>query len=79
MSLAQSPAAFPDQKEHVIAPRSPKEIRVPLFLLGLVLGALSGGVTYLLTDNQEISAFFAAIAAVLTWLRIHTVIFGSAD
>ncbi|MFK0047756.1 hypothetical protein ACIQU4_27445 [Streptomyces sp. NPDC090741] len=49
------------------------------FLFGLALGALSGAVTYLLTKDPAITALVAAVAAVLTWLRIDTVIFEGGD
>ncbi|WP_412075457.1 hypothetical protein ACLF6K_05915 [Streptomyces xanthophaeus] len=49
------------------------------FLLGLVLGALSGAVTYLLSHDTAFAAGIALIAAILTWLRVDTFIFGSGD
>ncbi|MFD7556501.1 hypothetical protein ACFV9E_18425 [Streptomyces sp. NPDC059835] len=49
---------------------------MPRFLLGLALGALSGGVTYRLTADPAVAGLFAAIATVLTWLGFLTVIFG---
>lgn len=48
---------------------------MPRFLLGLVLGGISGGVTFALTTNGQLSALIAAIAAVLTWLGIAALIF----
>jgi hypothetical protein len=43
---------------------------MPLFLLGLALGALSGGATYLITTDSLIAGVAAAVAAVLTWLGV---------
>ncbi|MGW7435674.1 hypothetical protein [Streptomyces sp. NPDC054849] len=43
---------------------------MPLFLLGLALGALSGGATYLITADGLIAGVAAGVAAVLTWLGI---------
>ncbi|MDW4900631.1 hypothetical protein RB625_19670 [Streptomyces californicus] len=43
---------------------------MPLFLLGLLLGSLSGLVTYGLTDETQLALIAAAIAAVLTWLGL---------
>ncbi|MFB7711626.1 hypothetical protein [Streptomyces sp. NPDC056105] len=48
---------------------------MPLFILGLVLGAPSGGVTYGLTADGQLAAIAAAIAAILTWLGIASVLF----
>ncbi|MFF5891201.1 hypothetical protein ACFY72_20820 [Streptomyces globisporus] len=45
---------------------------MPLFLLGLLLGALSGLVTYGFTSDNQLSLIAAAIAAVLTWLGLAT-------
>ena len=48
---------------------------MPLFILGLALGALSGGVTYGLTTDGQTAAIVAAAATILTWLGIACVIF----
>jgi len=47
---------------------------MPLFLLGLVLGGLSGGITYGLTADGQLAAIVGAVAAVLTWLGIAALI-----
>lgn len=43
---------------------------MPLFLLGLLLGALSGGATYWLTTDSQLAVIVGAIATVATWLGI---------
>jgi uncharacterized membrane protein len=48
---------------------------MPLFLLGIALGGLSGGVTYALTTDGQIAAIVGAVAAVLTWIGCAAVIF----
>lgn len=48
---------------------------MPVFLLGLGLGGLSGLVTYGLTADVGLSLIVAGIAAVLTWLGIAALIF----
>lgn len=40
---------------------------MPLFLLGLLLGALSGGGTYALTSDGQLGAVVGVVAAVVTW------------
>lgn len=47
---------------------------MPRFILGLVLGALSGGVTFGLTADGQLAAIIGVIAAVLTWLGLATLI-----
>ncbi|MER5482963.1 hypothetical protein ABT024_07065 [Streptomyces sp. NPDC002812] len=47
---------------------------MPLFLLGLALGAISGGITYLITVDGPTAALAALIAAVLTWLGIAALV-----
>ncbi|MFE7073780.1 hypothetical protein ACFU96_27205 [Streptomyces sp. NPDC057620] len=48
---------------------------MPIFLLGLVLGGISGGVTFSLTADGQLAAIIGIIAAVLTWLGLATLIF----
>ncbi|MFI6032987.1 hypothetical protein ACIBBD_02155 [Streptomyces sp. NPDC051315] len=47
---------------------------MPVFILGIVLGAISGGVTYGLSADGQLAAIVGAIAAVLTWLGIASLI-----
>ncbi|WP_416975633.1 hypothetical protein [Streptomyces sp. 4F14] len=47
---------------------------MPTFILGLVLAALSGGITYGLTTDGQLAAIVGTIAAVLTWLGIATLL-----
>ncbi|GAQ52092.1 hypothetical protein [Streptomyces acidiscabies] len=47
---------------------------MPLFILGIVLGALSGAITYGLTTDGQLAAIVGAITAVLTWLGIATLL-----
>ena len=47
---------------------------MPLFLLGLALGAISGTVTYLLTTDTLTAGVAALVAAVLTWLGIGAIV-----
>ncbi|WP_158721171.1 hypothetical protein [Streptomyces sp. NRRL S-241] len=47
---------------------------MPLFLLGLALGAVSGGATYLITTDGLIAGIAAAVAAVLTWLGVGALV-----
>ncbi|GHA94150.1 hypothetical protein [Streptomyces chryseus] len=42
------------------------------FTLGLLLGCLSGGITYALTADTTPAVVVGAIAAVLTWLGLAT-------
>ncbi|MGW4493766.1 hypothetical protein [Streptomyces sp. NPDC004376] len=48
---------------------------MPVFVLGLLLGAVSGGVTYGLTVDTPLAAIVGMAAAFLTWLGIATLIF----
>lgn len=45
---------------------------MPLFLLGLALGALSGIGTYAYTGAGDLATAVGIIAAVLTWCGIAT-------
>lgn len=45
---------------------------MPLFLLGIALGTLSGVGTYAFTGAGQLSAAVAIIAAVLTWCGFAT-------
>lgn len=47
---------------------------MPLFILGLALGGISGGVTFGLTADGQLSAIVGAIATVLTWCGVATLI-----
>ncbi|MFE7899208.1 hypothetical protein ACFU3E_17095 [Streptomyces sp. NPDC057424] len=47
---------------------------MPTFILGVLLGAISGGITYGLTSDGQLAAIVGAIAAVLTWLGIASLI-----
>ncbi|MFF8409006.1 hypothetical protein [Streptomyces omiyaensis] len=47
---------------------------MPLFLLGLALGAISGGVTYGLSGDGQLAGIVTAAAAVLTWLGLATLL-----
>ncbi len=48
---------------------------MPTFILGVVLGAISGGVTYGLTTDGQLAALVGVVAAVLTWLGVAALIF----
>ena len=48
---------------------------MPVFILGIVLGAISGGITYGLTADGQLAAIVGIVAAVLTWLGVATLIF----
>lgn len=45
---------------------------MPLFLLGLLLGAISGAVTHWLTADVQLALIAGGIATVLTWLGLAT-------
>jgi hypothetical protein len=47
---------------------------MPVFVLGVALGAISGGITYGLSADGQLAAIVAVVAAVLTWLGIATLI-----
>jgi hypothetical protein len=49
---------------------------VVAFLFGLLMGAISGGVTYGLTDDSQAGLLFGGIAAVLTWVFGPTLLIG---
>ncbi|MEU3426617.1 hypothetical protein [Streptomyces gardneri] len=44
------------------------------FILGLLLGGLSGGITYALTADSGAALVVGIIAAVLTWLGLATLL-----
>jgi hypothetical protein len=46
------------------------EITMPTFLAGLVLGALSGAVTYWLSQDSGLAAAVGLIVAVTYWLGV---------
>ena len=48
---------------------------MPLFILGLALGGISGGVTFGLTADGQLAAIVGIIAAVLTWFGLATLLF----
>lgn len=47
---------------------------MPVFLLGLILGGLSGGGTYVLTADGQLAAIVGVIVAVACWLGIAAII-----
>ncbi|MGW1961741.1 hypothetical protein ACWCPD_15865 [Streptomyces sp. NPDC001935] len=48
---------------------------MPIFLAGLLLGTLSGGITYGMSLDVQLAAIAAGAAAVLTWLGCAALIF----
>lgn len=48
---------------------------MPTFLAGLILGAISGGGTWIFTHDSALSALVAAAVAVCCWLGIACVLF----
>lgn len=40
---------------------------MPIFFLGLLLGGLSGGGTYWLTQEGGLATLIGAVAAIVTW------------
>ncbi|MGW8762351.1 hypothetical protein ACWGN5_07610 [Streptomyces sp. NPDC055815] len=46
-----------------------------ILLLGLVLGGLSGGITYALTAEASLALLVGIVATVLTWLGAATLLF----
>ncbi|WP_199881799.1 hypothetical protein [Streptomyces sp. CB03911] len=48
---------------------------MPVFILGLLLGGVSGVGTYILTADGSLSALVAAAVAVCCWLGIAAVLF----
>jgi membrane associated rhomboid family serine protease len=48
---------------------------VRIFLFGLLLGGVSGGVTQHYTGDPQLAASVGIVAAVATWLGVATVIF----
>lgn len=47
---------------------------MPIFLLGIVLGGLSAGLTYASTTDGQLSALVGAVGAVVTWLGVACLI-----
>lgn len=47
---------------------------MPNFLLGLVLGAISGAITYGLTTDAQLAAIVGTVVMVLGWLGIASVL-----
>lgn len=45
------------------------------FLLGLLLGGISGGGTYALTTDGHLAAIVGAVVAVACWLGVAVVVF----
>jgi hypothetical protein len=45
------------------------------FLLGLLLGGISGGGTYALTADGHLAAIVSAVVTIACWLGITAVIF----
>ena len=41
---------------------------MPIFFVGLLLGGLSGGVTYGMTFDGQLALITGAVATVITWL-----------
>lgn len=48
---------------------------MPIFIAGLLLGALSGGGTFAFTGDGGLAVVIGAVSCVLTWLGVATVIF----
>ncbi|MER7047747.1 hypothetical protein [Streptomyces jumonjinensis] len=44
------------------------------FMLGIILGALSGSITYGLTGDTDLACIIAGIAMVLGWLGMATLL-----
>lgn len=40
------------------------------FIIGLLLGGISGGLTYALTDDSELGLIVGVIVTVLAWLGV---------
>lgn len=47
---------------------------MPVIVLGLALGALSGTVTYALTTSPGLAGLVAGLAALLTWVGIAALV-----
>ncbi|WP_406002940.1 hypothetical protein [Streptomyces sp. NBC_00829] len=52
---------------------------MPIFVLGILLGALSGGGTFHYTGDPQLSEAAGLIAAVATWLGLATILFFRPD
>ncbi|MFC8537996.1 hypothetical protein [Streptomyces sp. NPDC057249] len=48
---------------------------MPLFLLGVLLGGISAGVTHHQTGSTQLAVIVGVIASIATWLGLATVIF----
>ncbi|WP_435251663.1 hypothetical protein [Streptomyces tendae] len=48
---------------------------MPIFFAGLLLGGVSGGVTYGMTADDQLAVITAVVATVLTWLGCAALIF----
>ena len=48
---------------------------MPVFFAGLLLGALSGGITYGMSLDGQLALIAGAVATVLSWLGCASVIF----
>lgn len=48
---------------------------MPTFLAGLILGALSGGVTWALTSDGQLGAIVGALVALACWLGVALIVF----
>lgn len=47
---------------------------MPIFFLGLLLGGLSGGGTYWLTQDGGLATLIGVVAAIVTWCGVAVVV-----
>lgn len=47
---------------------------MPVFIAGLLLGAISGGGTYAFTGDGQLGAIVGVVVAVLCWLGVAAVV-----